>query len=457
MTAPAARKGRIFVVDDDRALAETLSEGLVDHGYEAIAITSSQEAARRLASEEVDALVTDLRMPEVDGLGLLERSRRGAPDRPVIVMTAYSAVETAIESIRRGAAHYMTKPFRVEELALFLGRALDEARVRREADSLRRAIRDRFAIENVIGRSASMRSLCDLALRVADAAVPVLILGETGTGKGLFARAIHGASARAAGPFVTVNCAALPETLLESELFGHTKGAFTGASGTRKGLFVLASGGTVFLDEIGDMPLSLQAKLLDVIERGVVRALGSDRERAVDARVIAATHRNLRERAREGSFRDDLLFRLDVVRLEIPPLRQRPEDLPPLIAHFFAQAQARHPASPARALAPDAIARMLVHAWPGNVRELENVLERVVLLGRSADVGASDLPSDLGTATPGVRLDGPVLTLEELQRRYARWAVAELGGRKMLTAERLGIDRKTLARLLGDGGDDPIS
>jgi two-component system, NtrC family, response regulator HydG len=450
------QRPRVFVVDDDRMLAETLSEGLLERGYDSVAISSSKEAARRLAIEDVDALVTDLRMPGVDGLGLLELSRRATPERPVIVMTAYSALDTAIESIRQGAYHYLTKPFKVEELALFLGRSLDEARLRREAVMLRRALGDQFAVANIIGPSDSMRELCELASRVGDATVPVLILGETGTGKGLIARAVHAAGPRANGPFVTVNCAAVPENFLESELFGHTKGAFTGATAPRRGLFEQASGGTLFLDEIGEMPLPLQAKLLDVLERRVVRALGSDHERPVDARVIAATHRNLRVRVRDGSFRQDLLFRLDVVRLEIPPLRQRPMDLPALTAHFLARARVRHPASPVQIIAPDAFARLTAHGWPGNVRELENVIERVVLLGRGAKVGATDLPSDVGV--PGredLPFEGAVLPLGDVDRRYARWAIAQLGGRKMLTAEKLGIDRKTLARLLGNGDDDP--
>jgi two-component system, NtrC family, response regulator HydG len=447
---------RVFVVDDDRVLGETLKDGLLDRGYESVAISSSKEAARRLASEDVDALVTDLRMPGVDGLGLLELSRRATPERPVIVMTAYSAVDTAIESIRRGAYHYLTKPFKVDELALFLGRALDEARLRREAVMLRRALGDRFAVANIIGASDSMRELCELASRVGDTTVPVLVLGETGTGKGLIARAIHAAGPRADGPFVTVNCAAVPENFLESELFGHTKGAFTGATGPRKGLFEQASGGTLFLDEIGELPLPLQAKLLDVLERRVVRALGSDHERPVDARVIAATHRNLRARARDGCFRQDLLFRLDVVRLEIPPLRQRPADLPALTVHFLARARGRHPASPVQRIAPDALARLTAHPWPGNVRELENVIERFVLLGRSAEIGVTDLPKEVGaTGREDLPFEGPVLPLEDVERRYARWAIAQLGGRKMLTAEKLGIDRKTLARLLGNGDDDP--
>ncbi|HVW27809.1 MAG TPA: sigma-54 dependent transcriptional regulator [Polyangiaceae bacterium] len=452
---PDARPSRVLIVDDDRALAETLGEGLADRGYDAVTVASSSEAAQRLGNEDFDALVTDLRMPGVDGLGLLELSRRLSHERPVIVMTAYSAVESAVESIRQGAYHYLTKPFKVDELALFLERALADARLKRETRALRRALIDQFALANVIGRSGAMRELCDLATRVADATTPVLVLGETGTGKGLVARAVHGEGPRANAPFVTVNCAAVPENLLESELFGHVKGAFTGATAPRKGLFEQASGGTVFLDEIGEMPLALQAKLLDVLERGVVRALGADRERPVDVRIIAATHRNLRTWVREGKFREDLFFRLDVVRLEIPPLRQRPEDLPALVAHFLARAKARHPTSPVQAIGRDALARLAAHAWPGNVRELENVIERVVLLGRNPEVGAAELPAEMGAITgDDLRFDGPVLPLDELDRRYARWAIAQLGGRKMLTAEKLGIDRKTLARLLDDGGGE---
>jgi two-component system response regulator HydG len=451
---PEARAGRILVVDDDVALAETLSDGLSELGYETIAIPSSAEAARRLTTEDVDALVTDLRMPGVDGLGLLELSRRAAPERPVIVMTAYSAVDSAIESIRQGAYHYLTKPFKVGELALFLERALSEARLKRETRALRRALREQSALASFVGESDAMRELCELAARVADAPTPVLIVGETGTGKGLLARAVHGEGPRANAPFVTVNCAAVPENLLESELFGHTRGAFTGATGPRKGLFEQASGGTVFLDEIGEMPLALQAKLLDVLERGVVRALGADRERAVDVRIIAATHRNLRTLIREGKFREDLLFRLDVVRLEIPPLRQRREDLPLLVAHFLARAKARHPASPVKALGRDALARFMEHSWPGNVRELENAVERAVLLGRNTEAGAAELPPAMDAVTTDeLRFEGPVLPLHDLDRRYARWALGQLGGRKMLTAEKLGIDRKTLARLLDEGGE----
>jgi two-component system, NtrC family, response regulator HydG len=448
---------RVLVVDDDLALAETLSDGLEERGYRAFPEGSSVTAARRLEHEDIDALVTDLRMPGSDGLELLALSRRLDLTRPVIVTTAFSDVASAIESIRHGAYHYLTKPFKVEELALFLRRALEEARLRSEAVLLRRALRDRFALKNLVGESKPIRALFDLVERVADAEVPVLLSGETGTGKGLVARALHALSRRSVGPFVTVNCAALPENLLESELFGHVKGAFTGAVSQRAGLFEEAQGGTLFLDEIGEIDFGLQAKLLDVLESGQVRAVGANKERPVDVRVVAASNRNLREMAADRRFREDLLFRLDVVRLELPPLRDRLDDVPMLVAHFLKAAKARHPRSPVERFSPEAYARLAAHTWPGNVRELENLVERAVLLGRSPEIQARELQVDKKPETDEscVEFRRPVLPLRQLQRRYASWALRQEGGRRLATAESLGVDRKTLAKLLDAPDDEP--
>jgi two-component system response regulator HydG len=441
-------KGNVLVVDDDRDMCAVVAEGLVDRGWQATAVSSGQEAMNKLA-EPFDAVVTDLRMPGVDGLELVAASRKLAPARPVVVMTAFSAVDTAVESIRRGAYHYLTKPFKLDELDLFLGRALDESRLRTRATALERAMRDRFSLQAMVGASESMQRVFDLATRVSNAATPILLLGETGTGKGLLARAIHAESQRASGAFVTVNCAALPETLLESELFGHKRGAFTGATQSREGLFVQATGGTILLDEIGEMPLPLQAKLLDVLERSVVRPLGSDTERSVDARVIAATHRDLRERVTAGAFRQDLLYRLEVVAVELPALRHRRDDLPLLIGRFLAQSQARHPGSPLRRFSKPALDRLIGHEWPGNVRELENVIERVVLLARGEEAEAADLPATVGApSASGPAFGGPVVPMREMQRRYAAWAYEKLGATKAQTAEALDVDVKTLAKLL---------
>jgi two-component system response regulator HydG len=445
-------QARVLVVDDKLDLAETIAERLGDHGFSASPCGSSLEATQRLGSEPFDALVTDLRMPEVDGMGLLARSRKTAPERPVIVMTAYGAIETAVAAIRQGAFHYITKPFATDELVLFLGRALEDVRIRREARRLKDALREKLGLGNLVAASPAMREVFDVALRLADAATPVLILGETGTGKTALARAIHASSSRSGRPFVTVNCAALPEPLLESELFGHVRGAFTGATTARAGLFAEADGGTLLLDEIGEMSPALQAKLLHVLESGRVRAVGANKEQAVDVRVLAATHRDLRERAHAGTFREDLLYRLDVVAIEVPALRHRREDVPLLVERLLAEARAKHPGSPVERFGREAMTRLMDHPWPGNVRELAHAIERVVLLGRSADVGLADLPANVTQAQPHglpAPLDGGVLPIREVQRRYAAWALEKMGGRKTRTAEALGVDGKTLAKWLG--------
>jgi len=444
---------RVLVVDDDLHLAETLAEGLTDRGLEAVACASSVEAVARLEAEPFEAVVTDLRMPQVDGMELLARSRATAPERPVIVMTAYAAVETAIEAIRQGAYHYLTKPFLVDELALFVDRAIGDARLRREARSLRSALRHESALDHLIGASAGMREVFDVVTRVADAATPVLFVGETGTGKTAIARAMHAVGVRAERPFVSINCASLPENLLESELFGHVKGAFTGATATREGLVAEAAGGTLLLDEIGEMAPAMQAKLLHVLESGTVRSVGSNKERRVDVRLVAATHRDLRERIRAGAFREDLLYRLDVVTIEIPPLRQRRDDVPLLADAMLRRAKAAHPQSPVERLSAPVLAALMHHAWPGNVRELTHAIERMVLLGRGVEATVADLPPTVTAApTPAVPegFGHQVQPIREVQRRYAAWALERFGGHKRRTADALGVDAKTLAKWLSD-------
>jgi two-component system response regulator HydG len=449
MAAERRRKPRVLVVDDQLAMAETLADGLCERGYDAKPLDSSREAARILPEADFDVLVTDLRMPEPDGVALLQISKQLDPVRPVIIMTAYSAVDSAIESIRQGAYHYLTKPFKVDELALFIDRAFDEARLRRETVSLRRALKERFALPAFVAESETMREVSDLVQRVADTNVPVLVVGETGTGKGLVARALHSQSSRASFPFVTVNCTTLPEPLLESELFGHVKGAFTGATANRTGLFEEANGGSLFLDELGELTATLQAKLLDVLERRVVRAVGANRERPVDVRIIAATHRNLKERVAAGQFREDLLYRLDVVTIQVPPLRHRRDDIPPLVDHFLRGSFAKHPGTRIERVSPEAMARLVEYSWPGNVRELEHFIERTVLLGKKAELAADDLPSSMvKPQEAAIDFGTNVVSLREMQKMYVTWAYERLGSRKLLTAERLGIDDKTLARWL---------
>ena len=446
----SSAKVRVLVVDDDAALRETLADGLRAHDYDVTA--SGAEAASRLVRDGGhDVLVTDLRMPEIDGISLLILSKQLVPERPVIVMTAFGAIDTAVDSLRKGAFHYLLKPFKVAELALVIGRALEERALRRETRTLRRALRQRFALDQLIAKSDAMRQVRELIERISDAEVPTLLIGETGTGKGMFARALHAESNRVNAPFVSVNCAALPENLLESELFGHVRGAFTGAERDRQGLFEQADGGMLFLDEIGDMVPALQAKLLDVLERRCIRAVGSSRERAVDVRIISATHRDLRARIANGLFREDLLYRLEGVVVEIPPLRQRRDDVPPLVEHFIAEARAANPKAVVERFSHEAMLRIVDYGWPGNVRELENAVSRAVLLGRTPEAVLSDLPSAVSakqSSRATIDFGEEIVPVRELQRRYAASVLDRLGGRKTLACEKLGIDAKTLNKWL---------
>jgi two-component system, NtrC family, response regulator HydG len=440
---------RVLVVDDQSDMAETVAEGLAEFGFTGSAVSTPSEALVLMKDGGFDALVTDLRMPSVDGLELLARSRALAPERPVIVMTAFSDVDTAVESIRRGAYHYMTKPFKVAELALFLNRALEESALRREAKVLRTALHS--PLENIVGKSREMQEVFELVRRVADSNVPVLVLGETGTGKGLIARALHSESTRANQAFVSVNCAAIPDNLLESELFGHVRGAFTGASTDRIGLFEQAHRGTLFLDEIAEMSTGLQSKLLHVLETNSVRPVGSNAVRNVDVRIVAATHRDLRERVTQGLFREDLLYRLDVISIDLPALRHRTDDIPLLVESFLATARQRTPQSPLVRISSEVMEVFMNAPWRGNVRELEHVIERLVLLCRTEQAMLTDLPKNMVSEPQEVaepQFGNQVIPIRELQRRYASWALRRFSGAKLATCEALGIDSKTLAKWL---------
>jgi len=443
------RTEHVLVVDDHFDMAETIAAGLSSRGFSSLPLGSAEEAIAAIADGKHDALVCDLRIPGTDGLELLAQSRAVRPDSPVIVMTAFSGVDTAVESIRRGAYHYLTKPFKIDELVLFLRRALDESALRREADSLREAFGR--PLGDVVGDSPAMREVFALLRRIANSNAPVLVLGETGTGKGLTARALHNESRRAAAPFVVINCAAIPEALLESELFGHVKGAFTGATSDRSGLFEQAHRGTLFLDEIAEMAPPLQAKLLRVLETGQFRPVGSSVEKRVDVRIVAATHRSLRQRVEQGLFREDLMYRLDVVSVELPPLRERIDDLPRLIQKFAHEAHERNQSSRLLRLSPPVMEAFSRYLWPGNVRELEHVIERLTLLCPDGLATLEDLPKSLTSAAASpaeIHFGGQVIPMRELQRRYVAWALQQLGGAKMATCERLGIDAKTLKRWL---------
>ncbi|HVR60524.1 MAG TPA: sigma-54 dependent transcriptional regulator [Polyangia bacterium] len=442
-------KPRVLVVDDVPDMAETIARYLTKHGFSAEVVNSGVDALTRFAAAPADAVLTDLRMTSLDGLDVLEAIHKSHPTVPVVIMTAFGAIESAIEAMRRGAYHYVTKPFQLEMIRLLLSRACAEAALRRENEHLRQVVRERFSSARLLGESLAMRRLRALIERVAAVTSGVLIIGETGSGKELVARAIHADGLRAANPFVAVNCAALPEALLESELFGHARGAFTGATQARRGLFVEADGGTLFLDEIGDMPLSLQAKLLRVLQSGEVRAVGTEVNRTVDVRCVAATHHDLDALVARGHFREDLFFRLNVLRVRVPPLRERPDDIPQLLEHFLERSRGKVPGGTAPTIQPSALNLLSTHLWPGNVRELENVVERLVVTASGQIIDAAAVKEMLGSPRPVDPIDALLqgsMSLAELESHYVNLMVERMNGDKGRAAEVLGIDLSTLYR-----------
>ncbi|MFL5261123.1 MAG: sigma-54-dependent transcriptional regulator [Anaeromyxobacteraceae bacterium] len=448
---------RIIVCDDDTSSRELLARILSGAGHKVTALSDGREVLERVASAEVppDLVVSDIRMGDVDGLALTDALRERAPDTPVILVTAFGNIDGAMDAIRRGAFDYISKPYDVDGIKVVVARALEQRRLALENRSLRRDLREKYRLDNVVGRSEAMLQVYKTAARVALTDATVLIQGESGTGKELVARAIHTASPRAQRPFVAVDCGAIAEGVLESELFGHARGAFTGAQATRRGLFEEADLGTLFLDEIGDIGPNLQARLLRALQEGTIRRVGTNEPIAVDVRVVAATNKDLEEEVKAGRFREDLFYRLCVVTIRIPPLRERPEDIPLLAEHFAA----KHGRAEGAAISAAARDLLVAYAWPGNVRELENVVARALALNPSGVVIPEDLPEHVRGARPAAAPFGGVATqdrptLAELERRYAAQVLGETGGNKTRAAEILGIDRKTLYRLLGDEKDE---
>jgi two-component system response regulator HydG len=440
---------RVLVVDDDGEMAELVADYLSGRGYRAECVVGGKAAIAAVKRKELDAIITDLRMDQLDGLDVLAAAHEHDPTLPVIIMTAYGSIDGAIEAVRRGACHYLTKPFKMEEAALYLERALAERGLKRENAQLRRAVDERLGFRSLVGKSAVMLQLYDLLERVAATNAPVLISGESGTGKELVARALHHGGPRARAPFVAVNCAAIAETLLESELFGHAKGAFTGASEAKKGLFVEADGGTLFLDEIGEIPVALQAKLLRALETSSVRAVGGS-ERKVDVRIVAATNRELARAVQEKTFREDLYYRLHVIPIQLPPLRARRDDIPLLVEHFTARFYEAQPDAPRREISTEVLRRLVELPWPGNVRELRNAVERLLVLARGRRVDVRDLalvvPEPLPEAMAGLAAE--IVPLRLMQRRYIEWVLTQTGGNKVRAAQLLGIDASTIYRML---------
>ena len=445
-------KGRVLVVDDDASMCDMLVSDLGELGFEVKARTAAPAALEALVASEFDAVVADLNMPGMSGLELCERIVASRPDVPVIVITAFGSIQTAIAAIRSGAYDFVTKPLEVDALGLALERAIQHRRLSDEVRRLRQAVEEGRRFGTLLGTSPAMRRMYELLDRIADSNASVLVTGESGTGKELVARALHERGRRKAGPFVAVDCASLPEPLLESELFGHVRGAFTDAHAARKGLFVQASGGALFLDEIGDLPLALQAKLLRALQTRSVRPVGANDEVPFDVNLIAATNRDLESAVEEGRFREDLYFRINVIHVEMPPLRARGGDVL-LLAQHFVDRYAAQAGKRVTGLSPDAAERLLAYVWPGNVRELENCIERAIALTRHETIGLDDLPEKIrGFQRSHVLVAGDdpseLAPLEQVERRYILRVMEAVGGSKTLAARVLGIGRKTLYRKL---------
>ena len=436
--------GSILIVDDQKNMRATTAIVLRAAGYTVAEAEDGQAAIQRLASETFDVVLTDLRMDGIDGLEVLRSALEMAPSTQVIVMTAYGTIESAVEAIRRGAFDYLAKPFKEHELLVRVEKALERRHLLSEMSLLTGEFRERYGLGNIIGRSPALRELLTLVVRVAPTDTTVLVSGESGTGKELIARAIHARSRRADKPFVPVNCAAITETLLESELFGHAKGAFTGAIRARRGLFEEADGGTLFIDEIGETTLGFQAKLLRALQEGEIRRVGESQPIRVDVRVIAATNQDLRQAITQKRFREDLFYRLNVVPLRVPPLRERREDVPLLAARFLERYNAR--AGVTKTLTPEAIAKLLEHGWPGNVRELENMVEQAAALSASSAIGVADIRFE--HVTPGGAPQTLAEALEATERRVLVAALVRAGGDLTRVARELGVSGTTLWRRL---------
>ncbi len=443
-------RSRILVVDDDLAMREMLASLFEARGMEVLQAASADAAVEIATQLDLDAVLSDIKMPGRSGIELVGQLRQLRPDTPVILMTAFGSIDSAVEAMRAGAYDYVTKPFEPDAVAFVIERAMEHRALHEENAKLRRAVDRTASMGDLIGESAAMREIFSLIRRIAHSRSSVLITGESGTGKDVVARTLHFHGGRADKPFVPVNCTAIPEGLLESELFGHVKGAFTGAHTTKKGLFEEAEGGTLFLDEIGDMGATLQGKLLRVVQDREIRPVGGTQSVRVDVRIIAATNQDLEAAIAAGRFREDLFYRLNVIPIHIPPLRERPEDVPALAERFLR----KHSEARPRFLTSDAMRRLMANPWRGNARELENVIERALALSDADTLGPDEvaLPVDRTGGAAGdadaflQRAAAGRMTLEELSQRYTDEVLAQTGGNKVQTAAILGIDRKTLYR-----------
>src|SRR5271165_3476520 len=441
-------------------MCDVLEAELQKRGFETVTTTSPEDGLRRLVEDDFGLVLTDINMHGMSGVELCRQIVESREDLPVVVMTAYGSMAAAIAAIRAGAYDFVTKPFEMDDLALTLERAIKHRALREEVKRLRRAVVDQLRFDDILGTSAAMKKMYELVSRVAETETTILITGESGTGKELVAKALHAKSGRKDGPFVAINCAAMPEPLLESELFGHTKGAFTDARNARPGLFIRASRGTLFLDEIGEMPAGMQAKLLRALQERTVRPVGGDQEQPFDARMIAATNRDLETEVEEKRFREDLFYRINVVRIHVPPLRARGGDIL-LVAQHFLERYASQSRRSVVGMTHEAAERLSQYPWPGNVRELQNCMERAVTLAQSDRIGADDLPEkirDYKTVRINIESNDPaeLLPMDEVERRYILKVLEAVGGNKTLAAQVLGFDRRTLYRKLERVREPPV-
>jgi len=448
--------GSILIVDDEANAREALDELLAEEGYETRTAADGVEALARIAEREPDVVLTDLKMPRMDGLELLERAKPQLPHATFVVMTAFGSIETAVQAIRRGAENYLTKPLDLDALTALVERAMARSRLSAEAARLRDRLDHRYSFGQIIGDHPSMQRLMKTMAQVAPSRATVLVAGETGTGKELIAAAIHQNSKRKSGPFVRLNCAALADTLLESELFGHERGSFTGATGRREGRFEQADGGTLFLDEVSEIPMGTQVKLLRFLQERELERVGGNETIAVDVRVVAATNRDLEPLIEDGVFREDLYYRLNVIRLEVPPLRHRSSDIP-LLAEHFLRRYARENEREITGFTPDALDALIAYPWPGNVRELENAIERAVVLCTGDAIESGLLPRPDESRRKGNEgLDAliPGLTLADLERMAIEKTLDAVGGSTKQAAQVLDISRRKIQYRLKEWARD---
>jgi two-component system NtrC family response regulator/two-component system response regulator HydG len=449
-------KARILVVDDEPNARAALRTILTEEGYEIVEASDGEEGLTRLAEESPDIVLADVRMPKLDGLGMLKKAREQGSTATFLMMTAFARIETAVEAMKLGAENYLVKPLDVNAVLVFLDKALERRQLVREADSLRARVRERYKIEGIVGEAPELQAVYEVVKQAAPTKATVLILGESGTGKELVAQALHELSERKEKPFIKVSCAALSETLLESELFGHERGSFTGAIGRKEGRFELADTGTLFLDEIGEISPSVQVKLLRALQTREFERVGGTQSLKVDVRIVAATNRDLAAEVKAGKFREDLYYRLNVVAVTLPPLRRRRGDIPALAAHFiekYCEAYGKN----IKGLAPGTLNALLAHDWPGNVRELENAVERAVVLCKGTELTADDLPATLRGPRPAQRDAAgliPGATLAEIEREAILRTLEMMGGSTSRAAEMLGISvRKIQYRLKEYSGE----